>query len=161
MNNRLKALRKTLQQTQQVFAKSVGVKQSTIAAYEGGRNAPSDAVITLICRKYNVNRNWLVNGEGPMFLPSPESDLEALIRDNGLSPVESILIKQFLTLPDDERNVIIDYVKKVAAELNNLEQQKEESPSERDARLLREEADAVEQEMAESSASHSQERKEA
>lgn len=96
-----------------------------------------------------------------MFLPSPESDLEALIRDNGLSPSESILIKQFLTLPDDERKVIIDYIIKVAAELNNLEQQKEESPSEKAARLLREEADAVEQETAKSSASHLQERKEA
>lgn len=96
-----------------------------------------------------------------MFAPSPASDLEAIIKDKDLSPAELILIEKFLTLPDNERKVILGYVQKVAAELNKLEENKKESPYERDARLLREEADAVEQGAAKSSVSPSQERKEA
>ena len=34
-----------------------------------GRNQPIDAVISLICREFNVNENWLRSGEGEMFLP--------------------------------------------------------------------------------------------
>ena len=50
------------------------VKQNTIAQYESGRNAPIDAVITLICRTYGVNETWLRTGEGEMFVPRDRSD---------------------------------------------------------------------------------------
>lgn len=32
-----------------------------------GRRTPSDAVIKLICEKYNVREEWLRDGEGEMF----------------------------------------------------------------------------------------------
>lgn len=52
----------------------MGVKQNTIAQYESGRNAPIDAVITLICRTYGVNETWLRTGEGEMFQPKSRND---------------------------------------------------------------------------------------
>ena len=69
MNERLKRLRKTLDLTQQEFADRVGIKRNTISTYESGRNQPIDAVISLICREFNVNEEWLRNGTGEMFLP--------------------------------------------------------------------------------------------
>lgn len=68
MNERLKKLRKTLDLTQQEFADRIGSKRNTIAKYETDTNAPSAAVISLICREFNVNENWLRTGEGDIFL---------------------------------------------------------------------------------------------
>ena len=68
MNERLKKLRKELDMTQQEFAEGIGIKRNTMATYESGRNEPIDAVISLICTKYNVNANWLRTGEGEMFM---------------------------------------------------------------------------------------------
>lgn len=69
MNERLKELRKALGfKNQQDFADALNIKRGTIANYEIGRNEPIDAVITLICSKFNVNEKWLRTGEGEMFL---------------------------------------------------------------------------------------------
>ena len=74
MHERIKELRKALGLTQQKFADGMGVKQNTIAQYESGRNAPIDAVVTLICRTYGVNETWLRTGEGEMFQPKSRND---------------------------------------------------------------------------------------
>ena len=74
MEERLKKLRKSLKLTQQEFADRIGVKRNTIAQYESGRNAPIDAVITLICRTYGVSDTWLRTGEGDMFVARDRSE---------------------------------------------------------------------------------------
>ena len=74
MNERLKKLRKELDMTQQEFAEGIGIKRNTMATYESGRNEPIDAVISLICTKYNVNENWLRTGEGEMFVEMSYDD---------------------------------------------------------------------------------------
>lgn len=68
MKDRIKKIRKEFDLTQQKFADRIGVKQNTVAQYEMGRNVPIDSVITLICREFNVNENWLRTGEGDMFV---------------------------------------------------------------------------------------------
>ena len=64
MNERIKALRKRLGLTQQAFADRLKIARGNIGAYEVGKNAPSDAVISLICKEFNVNEIWLRTGEG-------------------------------------------------------------------------------------------------
>ena len=68
MHERLRKLRKTLDMTQQEFAEKLGIKRSTMATYESGRNEPIDAVISLICREFNVSEEWLRTGKGDMFI---------------------------------------------------------------------------------------------
>ena len=68
MNERLRKLRKTLDLTQQAFADKLGIARGNIGAYEVGKNALSDAVISLICREFDVNENWLRTGEVEMFI---------------------------------------------------------------------------------------------
>ncbi len=68
MNKRLRLLRKTLDLTQQEFADKIGMKRNTIANYETNRNEPSNSVISLICREFNVSETWLRTGEGEMFI---------------------------------------------------------------------------------------------
>lgn len=73
MKDRIKALRKELGLTQQAIADAAGIKRNTVAQYEMGRNEPTNAVITLICKKYNVNETWLRTGEGEMFVQRTRS----------------------------------------------------------------------------------------
>ena len=74
MNERIKKLRKELDLTQQEFADRIGSKRNTIAKYESGDNSPSAAVVSLICRTFNVNEAWLRTGEGEMFLQKSRMD---------------------------------------------------------------------------------------
>lgn len=80
MNERLKQLRKALDLTQQEFADRIGSKRNTIAKYETDTNVPSAAVISLICREFNVNEDWLRTGNGEMFLElSRDEQIEEFI----------------------------------------------------------------------------------
>jgi bacteriophage CI repressor helix-turn-helix domain len=88
MNERMKQLRKTLGLTQQDFADRLGIKRGAIANYEIGRNEPIDAVVSLICREFDVNEDWLRTGEGEMFLTLDRDDQIArwagtVLRDEG------------------------------------------------------------------------------
>lgn len=74
MHERIKKIRKTLDLTQQAFADRIGIKRNTIANYESGRNEPIDAVVSLICREFDVNENWLRTGVGEMFLQLDSDD---------------------------------------------------------------------------------------
>lgn len=69
MNNRIKQIRVANGLTQQEFADKLNIKRGTIANYELGRNEPIDAVVTLICREFNINESWLRAGEGDMMKP--------------------------------------------------------------------------------------------
>lgn len=83
VGSRIKELRKAQKPpiTQQEFADRVGIKQSTVATYEADRNVPSDAVISLICREFNVREAWLRDGTGEMFEVKPRAEeLGELVR---------------------------------------------------------------------------------
>ncbi len=80
MNERIKQLRKVFRLTQQEFADKLRVSRSNIATYEVGKNNPTDAVISLICREFNVDEVWLRTGEGEMFVQQePEDELAAAV----------------------------------------------------------------------------------
>ena len=74
MRERIVKLRKVLGLTQQQFADEIGIKRGTVANYEVGRNEPTDSVVSLICREFNVNEEWLRNGTGEMFIEIDEED---------------------------------------------------------------------------------------
>lgn len=74
MNERIKKLRKYMDLTQQEFADRIGSKRTSIAKYETGTNVPSAAVVSLICREFNVNEEWLRTGIGEMFIEWSRAD---------------------------------------------------------------------------------------
>lgn len=79
MKTRLRNLRKSLNLTQQDFADKIGIKRNTLANYEIGRNEPIDAVISLICKEFNVNEDWLRTGKGEMFNTVGDDELAYLV----------------------------------------------------------------------------------
>lgn len=82
MHERLKELRITLNLSQQKFADKLGIARGNIGAYEVNKNSPSDAVIALICKQFNVNESWLRTGNGEMFNPiSKDDEIADMISD--------------------------------------------------------------------------------
>lgn len=121
MNERIRKLRRALDLTQSEFADRIGSVQNTITGYETGRRVPSGQVISLICKTFNVNEEWLRYGRGEMFAPSPSDALGALAADRGLSDRERIALEKFLNLKPELREGLIDYFCDVAAALSDLD----------------------------------------
>ena len=68
MNSRIKTLRKELKKTQEEFSLNIGLSRNFIAQIEAGTKIPSDRTIADICRVYSVNKKWLLEGTGEMFV---------------------------------------------------------------------------------------------
>lgn len=68
MNERIKQVRNSLGLTQQKFADAIKVKRNTVATYEMGKSEPSDSAISLMCKEFNINEDWLRTGNGEMFI---------------------------------------------------------------------------------------------
>lgn len=81
MENRIKKIRELAGLNQADFGMSVGVKQSAITGYETGARKPRDTVIKLICDEYHINKQWLLTGEGEMYMPeTKEREVEELVK---------------------------------------------------------------------------------
>ena len=66
--------------TKTAFAKRIEVSQGFVSQLCSGSFNPSPRTISAICRGFNVSRDWLERGEGPMKLPEIDTDL-AIIND--------------------------------------------------------------------------------
>lgn len=97
MKMRIKELRKKLGLTQQEFADRIGIKRGGVANYEIGRNEPSDSVISLICREFKINEDWLRTGEGEMFKPV-NKNLQILEYFNDVAELDDTSFKKKISL---------------------------------------------------------------
>ena len=116
MKDRIKALRKNLGLTQEKFAERLSMKRNTIANYEIGRNEPIDAVVSLICREFNVNEEWLRTGKGEMYdIPTDDTALAASsLLENEDVPFYDIIkriIQIYEKLDSDAQNIINEEIK--------------------------------------------------
>lgn len=117
MKDRIRKIRRDLDLTQQEFADRIGIKRNTIANYETGRNEPIDSVISLICREFGVNEEWLRDGTGDMRVPDPDNELEALAKKYKLTAADQMLIEKYVSLKADTRNAILEFMKDVVASM--------------------------------------------
>ena len=123
IGDRLKRLRKELDLTQEAFASRIGSVQNTITGYESGRRNPSAPVISLICREFDVNEEWLRNGTGEMFAPESNDELEALAKKYNLSNADQVLIEKYVNLKSGSRETIINFMIDVVAALDGAADQ--------------------------------------
>lgn len=119
MSERLRKLRKALDLTQQEFADRIKIARGNISAYEAGKNAMSNAVISLICREFNVSEDWLRYGSGDMFLPEETDEFGALSKKYGLSEAERLLVERYVTSGDRIRKAIVDFIVSVSKEMES------------------------------------------
>lgn len=105
MNERIKALRRSLGLTQTEFGAALGINQSTVAAYEISARNPSASVIALICKTWDVSETWIRTGEGEMYAYAEKNDrLAGLVARLGQRKAEATLhiVDTVLSAVDDE-----------------------------------------------------------
>lgn len=67
IHERLKYLREQLNLTTRAFGAAINMSGSAITNMEKGTRNVTERTIRDICREYNVNPEWLVNGSEPIF----------------------------------------------------------------------------------------------
>lgn len=126
MNDRIKKVRTALGLSQQEFADRIGIKRGAVANYEVGRNEPIDAVISLICREFNVSERWLRTGEGEMFVQiSRDKEIMRFVGEV-MQGEDDNFRRRFLLalarLPEERWADIEDFARQVTAESKKEEQ---------------------------------------
>ena len=89
---RLQMIRKKLNLLQKDFAKSLDISNASLSEMEAGNAKPRFELIHNITSKFKVNINYLLHGEGELFLP------DEISRQSGLDikPEYHQFFKDFL-----------------------------------------------------------------
>ena len=74
LGERLKLVRERLGMTQKEFAEFLGVGIASVQRYEREERIPSGEFLKLLLDKFNININWLLTGEGSMFVNPPQKE---------------------------------------------------------------------------------------
>lgn len=114
MNERLKAVRLTLNLSQEEFGSNIGIKsRAHISSLENGTRNITDRIISDVCREYGANEHWLRTGEGEMFESVPVTCISELASEFDLDLTDQNLIMEYLRLDKQSRAVLKNYIKRV------------------------------------------------
>ncbi len=120
MNERIKLIRKNAKLNQEDFGKRIGITKSSVSLLESGKNNPSEQTVQLICSEFEINKEWLLYGDGGienMYLPP---DARFLKRVGSLGSEKNEFKKFYLglmmQLPDEYWDYIYSEFKKFAKE---------------------------------------------
>ena len=104
---RLKEIRRYYRLTQTEFAQKLYLSRNYIAVLELERKPLNNRIASMICDKFRVRLEWLLNGTGDMIqgntpIPTPEEqdeDLQKIIyKYSMLSPSQKKLLDEFIDL---------------------------------------------------------------
>ena len=117
---RIKFLRKEkLHLSQSALGERLGVSRDVISNIENNRLVnpeQKEPIIKLICAEFNVNPYWLKDGKGEIFNDIPETLLDELADEYNLDDLQLRLVKVFIEMNEEERNILTNYIKKVIEE---------------------------------------------
>ncbi len=105
IEKRIKEIKSALRMTSGEIAEKLNIPVRTIGSYERGEAQPGTKFLTAIIDVFNINVNWLLTGEGSMFLETTD------IKD--LSTINSI--KDIFKLSDEEVNGLFELLKAEAS----------------------------------------------
>lgn len=97
-NERVKEIRNALGLSMETFGARLGVTRSAISRIESGAVSVTSQIATSICREFNVNNDWLVNGTGDMFIELSPQELAAKIVGQALATKDEFIINTFIAL---------------------------------------------------------------
>ena len=111
---RIRYLRKNeLKITQEEFASKIDISRSNLGNIETGKVELTDRVISSICREFNVNKLWILEGKGDIFSFTPESVVDELAEDFNLDDIDKKIIEKYLELSESQRATIKEYIKSI------------------------------------------------
>ena len=127
INTRITQVRKAAGLTKKAFGESISLKQSQAGFIEVEGNKVTDRIIQLICTNFHVSEEWLVNGTGEQYVEDAENILTQLAKEFKLSPSMETLIKSLCSMPADTQNVLVEYIERTAAEMQEARKKAEEA----------------------------------
>lgn len=71
LGDRIRQVRKESRLSQKVFGKLCGVSPLTLMRYECGSRGPDARFLVRVSENFNVNANWLLTGQGGVYLDQP------------------------------------------------------------------------------------------
>lgn len=114
IGQRINVVRKKLNLTLEKFGEKIGISKVSVRAIEKGINNPSEQTIKLICSVYNVDYAWLTHGVGEdIFISIPESKIDQIMEDYGLTEKERPLVRGYLEAPEEVRQQVADYLNSI------------------------------------------------
>jgi transcriptional regulator with XRE-family HTH domain len=85
---RFTLLLKKIKKTANALSKDIGVTPPTIKKIEKGETSPSGTVLTFLIKEYSLNANWLLTGQGSMFINTDNSASQKIINgDNSQTQI--------------------------------------------------------------------------
>lgn len=109
INERLKHLRKELNLTTRAFGAAINMSSGAITNMEKGTRNITERTIRDICREYNVNFDWFINGTEPMF--------EDVTGNLDISDEVKQLVKQYCLLSKSDRALVKRLVDSLAEKI--------------------------------------------
>jgi transcriptional regulator with XRE-family HTH domain len=119
MNERLKEIRVEQQLTQKQMSEKIGVTEATVSRMESGKSTITEQTIKTLCREFNVNKDWLLSGEGEMYAVSKEDErLAKILAELHTTDNEKLknLVEKMLELDDKYIEIILNLVNTVLAD---------------------------------------------
>lgn len=111
ISSRLEQIRTNEKLSRVKFGLKVGKSDDAIYNLERDRATITDEFIELVCEIFNVNKDWLINGEGSMYDVSNESlDLGNTLNQIIDSKELTKLISEIIKLSDKKKKIISDLV---------------------------------------------------
>lgn len=112
-HERIKELRKNyLNLSQEAFGKCLGVSRSVINNIERNVLARPDqklSLIRLMCKEFNVNEDWILNGNEPMLVQPDTFSLDSFVKERGMSERELRILKRYFALDPKVRQEALSY----------------------------------------------------
>lgn len=134
---RIKLLRKQhLKISQGQFGEMLGVNRDVINNIEQNRLAKpeqKEPLYRLICSTFNISYEWLITGNGEMFIMSKQSFVDKLAATYSLSDTGRKIIECYLRLGEEQRAEIDKFVLSIAEAVTDPPKQADEAPDDNSA----------------------------
>ena len=117
INERVRAVRNALGLTQIDFGKRLAVAQSYLTNIETGKREVTEKIRKLICLEFSVSEQWLLTGQGEMFIASDSTIISQLSSEYGLDAFETVILKGFLKLKPEQREYLKDRIKDMLCDI--------------------------------------------
>lgn len=99
IHERLKILLKELNISQRQFAMKIHLDTGYFSKIMHGKVKPPDRILLLIENVFNVNKDWLENGQGEIF------------SNQGVSLAKKQVLESIDTLNDEQVNAVSSFIK--------------------------------------------------
>lgn len=121
MKNRVSNIRKTLNLSQEAFGNRLGVTGASISRIEKGERSITEQMILAMCREFNINEDWLRNGNGDMFLDFTEDEFARAAASLSNDAFVRSLIIEYWKLDDDSKKLFRDFIHRLSDNMRGQE----------------------------------------